>query len=70
MAHRLNVKSVAEGVEKEEEWNMLKDMKCNEAQGYFIAKPMDSATFFDFCAQYPNQQGAPVFVPQQNRLIA
>lgn len=70
MAHRLNVKSVAEGVEKEEEWNMLKDMKCNEAQGYFIAKPMDAQSFFEFCAEYPNRKDASYTTASKRRLTA
>lgn len=52
MAHKLRVKSVAEGVETQEEWDMLKSMDCDVAQGYFIAKPMDGAAFLDFCAHY------------------
>lgn len=52
MARKLRVKSVAEGVETQEEWDMLKNMNCDVAQGYFIAKPMDSAAFLDFCAHY------------------
>ena len=57
MARKLNVKSVAEGVETQEEWDMLKNMNCDVGQGYFIAKPMDSAAFLNFCADYaPAQQ--------------
>jgi EAL domain-containing protein (putative c-di-GMP-specific phosphodiesterase class I)/FixJ family two-component response regulator len=52
MARKLNVKSVAEGVENQEEWNMLKDMGCDVAQGYFIAKPMGAAAFLEFCTRY------------------
>lgn len=52
MARKLNVKSVAEGVETQEEWDMLKSMNCDVGQGYFIAKPMNSAAFVDFCADY------------------
>lgn len=52
MARKLRVKSVAEGVETQEEWDMLKSMNCDVVQGYFIAKPMDSAAFLDFCAHY------------------
>ncbi|OGT16087.1 MAG: diguanylate phosphodiesterase [Gallionellales bacterium RIFCSPHIGHO2_02_FULL_57_16] len=59
MARKLNVKSVAEGVETQEEWDMLKNMNCDVGQGYFIAKPMDSAAFLNFCADYaPAQQEA------------
>ena len=52
MARKLRVKSVAEGVETQEEWDMLKSMSCDVAQGYFVAKPMNSAAFLDFCAHY------------------
>lgn len=38
----LNV--VAEGVENEWALNFLCDIGCDEAQGYFIARPMDKIT--------------------------
>ncbi len=50
MAHKLRVKSVAEGVETQKDWDALKSIGCDTAQGYFIAKPMDMAAFFEFCA--------------------
>ena len=52
MAHKLKVKSVAEGVETQLDWDTLKRMGCNTAQGYFIAKPMPLAAFIEFCAGY------------------
>ncbi|MCI2284559.1 EAL domain-containing response regulator [Colwellia sp. MSW7] len=48
MAHKLHVKSVAEGVETQQDWDMLKSMKCDIAQGYFISKPIDLDAFHDF----------------------
>ncbi len=52
MARELNVKSVAEGVETREDWDMLKEMGCNMAQGYFIAKPMKNLdTFIGYFAE-------------------
>lgn len=53
MAHKLRVKSVAEGVEKQQDWDALKRMGCDTAQGYLIAKPMDMASFLEFCAKHP-----------------
>jgi EAL domain-containing protein (putative c-di-GMP-specific phosphodiesterase class I) len=55
MARKLHVKSVAEGVETQQEWDMLRDMNCDVVQGYLIAKPMDSFAFVDFCARYKPQ---------------
>jgi EAL domain-containing protein (putative c-di-GMP-specific phosphodiesterase class I) len=45
MAHNLNMKVVAEGVETGEDFQMLRDMGCDEAQGYFIAKPLDAGGY-------------------------
>ncbi len=52
MAHKLHVKSVAEGVETQTEWDTLKSLNCDAAQGYFIARPMGSVAFLDFCTNY------------------
>jgi len=48
MAHKLKVKSVAEGVETQKDWDMLKSLGCDTAQGYFIAKPMNLASFSQY----------------------
>lgn len=49
MARKLLVKSIAEGIETQEDWDTLKSMGCDMAQGYFIAKPMNLASFVEFC---------------------
>ncbi len=56
MAHKLRIKSVAEGVEKQEDWDTLKAMNCDTVQGYFIAKPMNLTSFVAFYAGYPLAQ--------------
>ncbi|PWT74793.1 MAG: hypothetical protein C5B46_03515 [Proteobacteria bacterium] len=40
LAHKLGLKSVAEGVEREEDWNLLAALGCDIAQGYLISKPL------------------------------
>jgi EAL domain-containing protein (putative c-di-GMP-specific phosphodiesterase class I) len=35
---------VAEGVENEAQAHALADLRCDQAQGYFFARPMDGAT--------------------------
>jgi EAL domain-containing protein (putative c-di-GMP-specific phosphodiesterase class I) len=52
IARKLKYKSVAEGVETREDWNMLKKLGCDIAQGYYIAKPMTLKAFITFCDEY------------------
>jgi EAL domain-containing protein (putative c-di-GMP-specific phosphodiesterase class I) len=40
MARRLNLKTVAEGLENSDDWSVVARLGCGAAQGYFIAKPM------------------------------
>ena len=40
MARHLGMRSVAEGVEDEDDWEFLRTYGCDLAQGYFIARPM------------------------------
>ena len=40
LARRLGLQSVAEGVETEDEWHLLREIGCDVAQGYFIGRPM------------------------------
>ena len=40
LAKRLRLKTVAEGIETEEEWNLLVWMGVDLGQGYYMARPM------------------------------
>ena len=40
MAHNLNLKTIAEGVETEEQWKILRILKCDMVQGYYFSKPV------------------------------
>jgi EAL domain-containing protein (putative c-di-GMP-specific phosphodiesterase class I)/CheY-like chemotaxis protein len=40
MAQRLGLQTVAEGVETEDDWSLLREIGCDVAQGYFIGRPM------------------------------
>ena len=48
MANKLGIKVVAEGVETQEQYDILKSMGCDYAQGYFIAKPLSKSDFESF----------------------
>lgn len=43
LGHSLGVKVVAEGVETADGWEMLRQMGCDLAQGYFISAPLPGA---------------------------
>ena len=40
LGHKLNMEVVAEGIENEALWNIVRDMGCNQAQGFWMGKPM------------------------------
>jgi len=45
LAHKINMKVVAEGVEDEQSLNILKEMGCDYAQGFFISHPLPASEF-------------------------
>jgi EAL domain-containing protein (putative c-di-GMP-specific phosphodiesterase class I) len=49
MARNLGMKSVAEGVESQADWDVVNATRCDIAQGYFIARPMDEDLLVEFC---------------------
>ena len=40
MAHSLNLDTVVEGIECEEQQDLLRKQACHEVQGYYYARPM------------------------------
>jgi diguanylate cyclase (GGDEF)-like protein len=51
MAHSLNMKVMAEGVENEEQLAFLKQEKCDRLQGYFYSVPLSSDGFERFAEE-------------------
>jgi diguanylate cyclase len=45
LGHNLGLKVVAEGVENQRVWDMLKAMGCDYGQGYFMTKPIPADQF-------------------------
>ena len=50
IARKLGLKAVAEGVETRTDWELLKSLGCDVAQGYFIAKPMAAIELIEWAA--------------------
>lgn len=58
MAHQLNLIVVAEGVETKQQYDKLREMGCDQAQGYYIAKPMPGAAFSQWLVEHFQQHRA------------
>ena len=48
MGLSLGLNVVAEGVERQEQIQLLRDMRCSQVQGYYFARPMDAQSFSHF----------------------
>jgi EAL domain-containing protein (putative c-di-GMP-specific phosphodiesterase class I) len=51
LGHNMGLVVVAEGIENEAAWNLLKAMGCDIAQGYYISRPMAAADLFKWAEQ-------------------
>jgi EAL domain-containing protein (putative c-di-GMP-specific phosphodiesterase class I) len=47
MAHSLGMKVVAEGVETEAQLECLRQLKCDEAQGFLFSRPAPAQVFLE-----------------------
>ncbi len=52
MAHELGLRVVAEGPEDERTLKVLAELACDEAQGFYISKPLISTEFESFIESY------------------
>lgn len=55
LAKNMNMHTIAEGVEDENEARQLTEMGCDSAQGYFFARPMDEATITEIVRNWAHQ---------------
>lgn len=56
MARKLKIQAVAEGVETRENWDLLCELKCDVAQGYYIARPMAMKNYVKWVEDWPSMQ--------------
>ena len=60
LAHNLGLKVVAEGAETEEHINLLKQLNCEMAQGYFFSRPADDQAMLKLLAGKHNTRATSV----------
>ncbi|WP_354635814.1 PAS domain S-box protein [Planktothricoides raciborskii] len=53
LAHTLGMDAVAEGIETSEQLAQLKSLACEQGQGYFFSKPLDSQAATELLANAP-----------------
>ncbi len=52
LGHDLGLRVVAEGVEDEASWRLLREMECDLVQGYFLAKPMPAELMTSWLSEH------------------
>jgi len=40
LAKKLDMKVVAEGVEDEQDWELVSEIGCDQVQGYYVSRPL------------------------------
>lgn len=63
MARQLGIKTVAEGVEDADDWHFIRSLGCDQAQGFFIAKPMPADAVARWIAEWEARRGGLVASP-------
>jgi EAL domain-containing protein (putative c-di-GMP-specific phosphodiesterase class I) len=58
IARGLRMTAVAEGLETEDDWQLLRELGCDLAQGYFIGRPMAPQQLPDWTAEWELRRGA------------
>ena len=57
LGRELNLKVVAEGIETQEDWELISNMGCDEGQGFFIASPMPAEDLLPWLERWNTQLG-------------
>ena len=56
LARGLNLKTVCEGIETIEQWHALRELGCDEMQGYYFSKPLPLEELETWIDHYATQQ--------------
>jgi EAL domain-containing protein (putative c-di-GMP-specific phosphodiesterase class I) len=58
LAHALGIDAVAEGVETEEIWDTLQDLRCDSAQGWYVSRPLSAERATEWLFRHPSRNPA------------
>ncbi len=58
LAHALGIEAVAEGVETEEVWDLLEDLGCDSAQGWYVSRPLPAERATEWLLRHPSRSRA------------
>ena len=56
MAHALELRVVVEGIEEICQWEVLRELGCDELQGYLMSKPVDLHKATELLSEHPDTQ--------------
>jgi EAL domain-containing protein (putative c-di-GMP-specific phosphodiesterase class I)/CheY-like chemotaxis protein len=56
LAKNLKINCVAEGVETQEDWDLVAELGCDIVQGYFVARPQKPSDFLAWSTKYIAEQ--------------
>lgn len=51
LAKRLRLRCVAEGIEQKSDWELVKNLGCDNAQGFYIARPIRADKFLNWTTE-------------------
>jgi EAL domain-containing protein (putative c-di-GMP-specific phosphodiesterase class I)/CheY-like chemotaxis protein len=60
IAARLGMRAVSEGVETQADWELLRELQCDYAQGYFIGRPMAAERVWEWMTLW--RERAPLLI--------
>ncbi|HEY6457737.1 MAG TPA: EAL domain-containing protein [Steroidobacteraceae bacterium] len=69
LAHSMGLKVVAEGVETQEAWNLLRRLGCDLVQGYLVSRPLSATDTVSFLQKSPQAQVAEENTNRQLRTL-
>lgn len=58
LGHALGLSVIAEGVDNQEDWDLITDLGCDVGQGYFVARPMTARSLADWYRRWRAAGGA------------